>query len=150
MKLNKVLPCLAVAMFALTSCASKVDYEKFHNDALAVKAHNYVKATVKVDSKSSTLGVVTEVKGTIHYTYGNGWAIKSEDQTTDNAAAIVYASAALLVTAASIDEDDKATYYVGGGFEVKYESGKDLKFNDFGLLVSSKDGDTKISISYSK
>ncbi len=150
MKLNKVLPCLAVAMFALTSCASKVDYEKFHNDALAVKAHNYVRATVKVDSKASVLGVSTEIKGTIHYTYGNGWAVVSEDQTTDNAAAITLASAALLVTAAAIGEDEKATYYVGGGFEVKYESGKDLKFNDFGLLVSSKDGDTKISISYSK
>ena len=150
MKLNKVLPVLAVAMFALTSCASKVDYEKFHNDALAVKTHNYVRATVKVDSTSSIVGITTEIKATLHYTYGNGWALKEEEQTTDNAAAIVIASAALLVTAGSIDEDDTATYYVGGGFEVKYESGKDLKFNSFGLLTSSKDGDSKVSISYSK
>ena len=150
MKLNKVLPVLAVASFCLVACQSKVDYAKFHEDALNVKANPYAKATVKVDSKSSVAGVSTEVKGTIHYTYGNGWAVKDEDQTLDNAAAIVIASAALALTAATVGEDDSATYYSGGGFKVSYEGGLVREFNEYGLQTSYKDGGTKVSISYAK
>ena len=150
MKLGKVLPILAVSAFCLAGCASKTDYANFNEKAKAVKAHPFVKATVKVDGKASVLGAEVAVKGTIHYTYGNGWAVKDEDNTTDNAAAITLASAALAYSAVAVGESDDATYYVGGGFRVVYKNGNENKFNEFGLQTYSKSGETKISISYSK
>lgn len=150
MKFTKALPFLAVSVFCLAGCASKVDYDKFHEQAGAVKAHPYTKAAVKVDGSTTLLGASIAVKATIHYTYGNGWAIVSEDQTTDNASAIALAEVAILDSAVLVGEDEDATYYVGGGFKVTYKNGDEKKYNEYGLRVSSNIGGTKISISYSK
>ena len=150
MKLNKVLPIIAVSAFALAGCASKVDYNKFHEEALNVKEAPFKSATVKVDSTSSVVGIQTEVKGTIHFVFGDSWGVKEEDQTLDNAAAITIASAAILLTAATVTEDENATYYVGGGFKVSYKDGSERKFNEYGLQTSYKAEGTNISLSYSK
>ena len=149
MKLAKVLPMLAVSAFCLAGCASKVDYAKFHEEALNVKQHSFKKASVKVDSETEVLGVSTSVKGTVKYIYNGGWQIDAEDENglaVQSAAAIYIA-----MTAAGVAEEDGLEYYAGGSFKVVNKENKvTTEFNGFGLLTSYKSDNTKVSISYSK
>ena len=149
MKLNKVLPFIAVASFCLAGCASKCDYAKFHEKATAVKAHSYKKASVKINSSSNVVGVSVELKGTVKYIYNGGWELDAND---DNGAAVQAASLVyILQTAAGVGEDENYEYYAGSSFKVVVKDSKaTTEFNGFGLLTSYKDNNTKVSISYSK
>ena len=146
MKLNKVLPFVAVAMFSLTSCASKCDYAKFHEKATAVKEHSFKKASVKVDTKSS-IGV--SINGTVKYIYNGGWELDANDSN----GAVVQAEASLYIasTAALVSEDEGYEYYAGTTFKVVVKDTKaTTEFNRFGLLTSYKSSSTTIAIKYSK
>ena len=147
MKLNKVLPFLAVAMFALTSCASKCDYATFHQKALDAKKHNFTKASVKVDSKEALTGL--SLAGTVKYIYNGGWELDAND--SNGLAVQAVASGYIVQTAATVGEDDGYEYYAGGSFKVVVKDTKaTTEFNGNGLLTSYKSDSTKISISYSK
>ena len=149
MKLNKVLPFLAVASFCLVGCASKCDYAKFHEKATSVKEHSYKKASVKIDSSTDIAGMSVEVKGTVKYIYNGGWQISDDD---DNKAAVQTAATLYIVmTAAAVAEDDNLEYYAGGSFKVvNKENNVTTEYNGFGLLTSYKSDNTKVSIKYSK
>ena len=149
MKLNKVLPFIAVASFCLVGCASKCDYAKFHEKATAVKEHSFKKASVKINSSSNVVGVSVELKGTVKYIYNGGWELDAND---DNGAAVQAASLVyILQTAAGVGEDENYEYYAGSSFKVVVkDSNATTEFNGFGLLTSYKDSGTKVSISYSK
>ena len=79
MRLNKVLPMLAVASFCLMGCASKCDYAKFHEKATSVKEHSYKKASVSVDGSSNVAGLSVSLKGTVKYIYNGGWELDAND-----------------------------------------------------------------------
>ena len=149
MKLAKVLPMLAVSAFCLAGCASKVDYAKFHEEAVNVKQHSFKKASVKVDSESEIAGISTSVKGTVKYIYNGGWQRDAEDES--GAALVAAASLYIAMTAAGVSEEDGLEYYAGGSIKVVNKENKvTTEFNGFGLLTSYKSENTKVSISYSK
>ena len=149
MKLAKVLPMLAVSAFCLAGCASKVDYAKFHEEALNVKQHSFKKASVNVDSQSEIAGISASVKGTVKYIYNGGWQIDAEDQS--GAAVKAAASLYIAMTAAGVSEEDGLEYYAGGSFKVVNKENKvTTEFNGFGLLTSYKSDNTTVKISYSK
>ena len=147
MKLAKVLPMLAVSAFCLAGCASKVDYAKFHEEAVNVKQHNFKKASVNVDSQGNITGI--SVKGTVKFIYNGGWQIDAEDQS--GAAVKAEASLYIAMTAAAVKEDENLEYYAGGSFKVVDKENKTTtEYNGFGLLTSYKSDSTTVKISYSK
>ena len=149
MKLAKVLPMLAVSAFCLAGCASKVDYAKFHEEAVNVKQHSFKKASVKVDSESEIAGISTSVKGTVKYIYNGGWQLDAEDES--GVAVKAEASLYIAMTAAAVKEDENLEYYAGGSFKVVDKENKTTtEYNGFGLLTSYKSDNTTIKISYSK
>ena len=149
MKLAKVLPMLAVSAFCLVGCASKVDYAKFHEEAVNVKEHSFKKATVKLDGATNLAGLKIELKGSTKYIYNNGWQLADDD---DSELAVQTASALYIaMTAALVTEDENLEYYAGGSFKVVDKENKiTTEYNEFGLLTSYKSDDMKASVSYSK
>ena len=147
MKLVKVLPMLAVASFCLMGCASKCDYAKFHEKATAVKAHNFKKASVKVDGKEGLTGLT--LAGTVKYIYNGGWQIDANDE---NGVAVKGAAAIYIaMTAGAVAEDDALEYYAGSSFKVvNKENNVTTEFNGFGLLTSYTSDSMKVNIKYTK
>ena len=145
MKLAKVLPMLAVSAFCLAGCASKVDYAKFHEEAVNVKKHEFKKATVKLDGSSNVAGLSIAIKGSVKYIFNNTWQIADDDSS--EAASALYIS----MNAALVDENENYEYYAGGSFKVVDKEAKvTSEYNGFGLLTSYKSDAMKVSISYAK
>ena len=156
MKLRTVLPMLAVATFALAACASKVDYEKFHEKAVeaAKQDPGYKKVTIKGSEKGSVMGVSFEVKfDHVYEKDGNDWKkTKGEDGAADLAALEIF-----LMNASMIEKDDDCEYYAGSTFKVVFKDGDDkmeANFDKYGYLVSEKGkadgGEVDIKVSWSK
>ena len=163
--LNKVVIGMA-ALTLLTACgAKKVEYSKFHEQAVeAAKAENgYTKVTVNGKAKMKEDGKVTE------YTFDK---IEIDGFTNGRMDALTAASkmAALLLdgsevkiiafslsqaTAEIVPEDKDSTYYVGG-FQVDSKDGEQkstVKFDKNGLPTSYKysgEGSGSITLSWSK
>ncbi len=149
MKLRIVLPMLVVATFALAACASKVDYAKFHEDAVAADKEDagYKKFTIKGYEKESLLGVSTEVKLDHVYEVVDGdWKkTKGEDGAGD-----LYAIKIVLDRASGVGESDDCTYYAGGSFKVEYKSGLVKTYDKFGYLTSAKAENLDYKVTWSK
>ena len=149
MKLAKVLPMLAVSAFCLAGCASKVDYAKFHEEAVNVKQHEFKKATVKLDGSKDVGGLSIAIKGSVKYIFNNTWQIADDDssEAAVQTASLVY----IAMNASLVDENENYEYYAGGSFKVvDKEANVTSEYNGFGLLTSYKSDAMKVSISYAK
>ena len=157
MKLRTVLPMLAVATFALAACASKVDYAKFHEQAVEAAKQAKEQTFEKVvfdgwykddDGKKEEIGKV-EIK------FNKGVFVNKTSLLSDAELAATEMGVAFLLnalTAENIPEDEKTTYYAGGSFKVvaEDEDGKyTAEFNKYGLLTSMSGDDGKYTVKYS-
>ena len=174
MRFRRFLPMLVIASFSLAACSSmsKVDYEQFHEKALAVKYHEYTSAFVKFHYKVTNWGLYstlrgkygsfpTEGEGKVKYSYTDHvWT-----PTELNCSADWYFVTInhLPFNASDIGEVLNAKYYVGQNFKYVYAVIRDnsvdykcmCEFDSFGLLTLYKlvlydTVITKASISYSK
>ena len=163
--LNKVVIGMATLVL-LTACGGKkVDYAKFHEEAVAAakNENGYTKVTVKGKAKIKEDGKVTE------YTFDN---LQFDGYTNGRMDAVTLAAkaAALLLegneakiiafslagaTAELIPEDKDTTYYVSG-FQVDSKDGDQkstVKYDKNGLPTSYKysgDGSGSVTLSWSK
>ena len=142
----------AAVLVLLTGCSSmkKVDYAKFHEEALAAAEARETCGLSKVVVKGTVTSEGQEIK--IDSTLGaengvlNGEGV---EDMYDLVAAMIASTTAESVPEAG--ENEGVTYYCGGGF--KYEQKlDDLKgtavFNKYGLLTSmtSSEGNNKSNI----
>ena len=142
MKLNKVLPMLAVATFALAACAPKVDFAKFQEKAKAAvkKESGYKKAVVKGTEKGDFFGASTELK--FDHTFeldGKVWKLAKGDENL--AAEAARGMLEERVTDAAVEEEKHCTYYAGSTFKVIYEDGDDkmeAQYDKFGYPTIQK------------
>ena len=157
MKLRNVLPMLAVATFALAACASKVDYDKFHEQAVAASKEAGDQTFEKVvfdgwykddADKKQDIGKV-EIKFN-KGVFVNKTAILSDAELAAKEMAI--AAMLNLLTADKIGEEENTTYYAGSTFKVVSEQDGDkytAEFNKYGLLTSMSGDDAKYTVKYS-
>ena len=155
MKLNKVLPMLAVATFALAACAPKVDYKKFHEKAEAA-------AKKAKDASFSKVVVNGSVKyGSMSYEFKDV-SVKFESNKFVaglDANEVMVAEFLNGNRAENILEDKETTYYAGSTFKVEANSkegkGK-MEWNKYGLMtlidVKAEDESyvAKVTAKYSK
>ena len=158
MKLKTILPMLAVATFALSACAPKVEYKEFHEKAVAAakeaKEQTFEKVTFdgwfkNDDGKKEEIGKV-EIK------FNKGVFVGKTAVLSDAEKAATEGSVAFmlnLLVAENIPENEKATYYAGDTFKVVVDDEGDkytAQFNKYGLLTSM-DGESegKYTVKYS-
>ena len=158
MKLRNVLPMLAVATFALTSCASKVTYKEFHEKAVeaAKKAKEVSFSKVVFDGYYEDEGKKEELKN-IEIKFDKGeFAPKSEMSLSEGYMNEVAVAMILQMITADVipeDEEGKTTYYAGSSFKVvSEEDGKKYtaEWNQYGLLTSMKGDGSEYTVKYSK
>lgn len=158
MKLRTVLPMLAVATFALAACASKVDYAKFHEKAVAAakEAKEQVFEKVTFDGWYKNEDGKKEEIGKVEIKFNKGVFVNKTSLLSDAELAGKEMGVAFMLnalTAENIGEDDDFTYYAGSTFkvEIKDEDGKSTaQFNKYGLLTSMTGEDGKYTVKYSK
>ena len=161
---------LVIVSFSLAACSSmsKVDYEQFHEKALAVKSHEYTSAFVKFHYKLTDQRVVKTFRATHGYLPAEGEGKLKYSYTdhvwtqTESNLSSFFDNLFLPFNASDIGEVLNAKYYVGQGFKYINAVIRDnrlskytCEFNSFGLLTLYKVvvDDTvveKASISYSK
>ena len=151
MKLIKVLPMLAVAAFSLSACASKCDYAKFHE--LAVEATKKAKdvsfSKVVIDGYETENGKKQDFDNITIKFSGGVYSAITLTHLEESAAALLLTS----LQASVIGEDKSVEYYAGGSFKVVGTGdNKDAKmeWNQYGLLTSMSDKDSKLTVKYSK
>lgn len=148
MKLNKLLlGCAAVVL--LTGCSSlkKVDYDKFHEQAVAAhdKGHSYKTASVSGTIKD---GSTTTKIDKMTFTYTTTLGLKAW-VPDDGSSAII--ALVLNADASTVGNSDSRTYYAGGGFKVEDKETKDTAVYNAAGLVTSMSGDGyKYTVKYSK
>ena len=158
MKLRTVLPMLAVATFALTACASKVNYEEFHKKAVEAveKAKDVSYSKVVVGGYTKDEDGKKEEFDNVEIRFEKGAYATKSALLSDP---VAYASEGILVgmltalRADMIGEEENTTYYAGSTFKVVSEKDGDkytAEWNEFGLLTSMDGDGTKYTVKYTK